>query len=45
MVTRTAGVVVPDTRLTRAAAALAREAEGDVVLGHSRRVHLFAELQ
>ena len=45
MEARTAGVVVPDTQLARAAAALARDAEADVVLGHSRRVYLFAALQ
>src|SRR6202158_167286 len=40
-----AGVTIPDTPLVRAATALIREAEDDLLFDHSRRVFLFGALQ
>ncbi|OBG39439.1 diguanylate cyclase [Mycobacterium alsense] len=40
-----AGIVVPDTPLVRAITEVIREAEGDLLFDHSRRVFLFGALQ
>jgi HD domain-containing protein len=40
-----AGIVVPDTALTRAVTAFIRDAEDDLLFNHSRRVFFFGALQ
>jgi hypothetical protein len=40
-----AGITVPDSSLAREATALVREATGDLLFHHSRRVFLFGSLQ
>jgi hypothetical protein len=42
---RIAGIVIPDTPLVREITAFIREAEGDLLFDHSRRVFLFGALQ